>query len=392
LSESLQHFAPKVLSIFKYLHEHPEVSWKEFETTHYLAELLRNEGLSPKLFHNCTGLFVDVGVGEPKVGIRADIDALWQEVDGVERANHSCGHDGHMAMAMGAIIQLKHQLTEGAVRVIFQPAEEKGKGALKMIEMGVIDSLEYLFGVHVRPSQELQDDEYSPALYHGAAKAFVGEIVGEEAHAARPHLGQNAIEVGAAIVEALMHIHHDPMVPASYKLTRFHAGSDSTNIIPGKAEFAIDVRAQRNDVMDHIEEQILHHIAVVARLHGVKIHMKETTSIVAAEVSDEAKSLLQQAIIQTVGKSKLRPEIHTPGGEDFHYYSVYRPKLKATMLGLGCGLTPGLHHPNMKFNEKRLIEGAKILAEAARLAVKRVYAEGASKYVGIGDFERTNYD
>src|SRR4051794_32734193 len=94
----------QLLSIFNYLHEHPEVSWQEHETTDYLVHFLERLGLSPVRFKGCTGLYVDIGQGIPRVGLRADMDALWQEVDGVMCANHSCGHDGHMTMALGTIL------------------------------------------------------------------------------------------------------------------------------------------------------------------------------------------------------------------------------------------------------------------------------------------------
>lgn len=150
------------MEIFTHLHDHPEISWQEIETTNYIFDLLTQEGFSPKRFKNSTGLYVDIGHGTPKVGLQTDIDALWQEVDGAFRANHSCGHDGHMTMAIGTLLLLKEQkpLLNGTIRVIFQPAEEKGTGALAVLEEGVIDDLDFLFGVHVRPVHELEDGTY----------------------------------------------------------------------------------------------------------------------------------------------------------------------------------------------------------------------------------------
>lgn len=93
--------------IFEHLHHHPEVSWQEVETTQFIAEQLTQAGLTPILFEGMTGLYVDIGPGIPKVGFRTDIDALWQEVDGIFKANHSCGHDGHMTMALGVAFALQ---------------------------------------------------------------------------------------------------------------------------------------------------------------------------------------------------------------------------------------------------------------------------------------------
>ncbi len=372
MKEALDRLIPRLMEIFTYLHAHPEISWKEVETTNYIVDLLTREGFSPQRFKNCTGLYVDIGKGNLKVGLRTDIDALWQEVDGEFRANHSCGHDGHMTMAIGALLLLKEQsqLLKGTVRVIFQPAEEKGTGALAVLKEGIIDDLDYLFGVHLRPVHELEDGTYCAALYHGASRLLEGEIIGEDAHAARPHLGVNAIEVGATIIEDLRTIHTDPMVPVSIKMTKFQAGGDSGNIIPGRAAFTIDIRAQRNDVMETLALGVKRVIDSSKILHKVQIELQTVANIVAAEVDTTAQYIMEQAIVKAAGMSNLRKPVHTPGGEDFHHYAVQRPHLKSTMLGLGCGLTPGLHHPKMKFKQARLVTGVEILTNAVLGALK----------------------
>jgi len=366
MKEALDRLRPRLMEIFTYLHANPEISWKEVETTNYIFDLLTREGFSPQRFKNCTGLYVDIGEGTPKVGLRTDIDALWQEVDGQFKANHSCGHDGHMTMAIGALLLLKEQSQsyKGAIRVIFQPAEEKGTGSLAVLKEGVIDDLDYLFGVHLRPVHELEDGTYCAALYHGASRLLEGEIIGEDAHAARPHLGINAIEVGATIIEDLRTIHTDPMVPVSIKMTKFQAGGESGNIIPGKAAFTIDIRAQRNDVMDTLNQGVKRVIDSAKILHKVQIELRTVANIVAAEVDTTAQYIMEQAIVKAAGLSNLRKPVHTPGGEDFHHYAVQRPHLKTTMLGLGCGLTPGLHHPKMRFKQARLVTGVEILTNA----------------------------
>lgn len=142
--------------IFQHLHENPEISWKEYNTTAYITKFLEEEGVLYKVFDDCPGVIAEMGNGKPVIAIRADMDALWQEVDGKFKANHSCGHDAHMTIAMGLILQLKNEhWQKGTVRFIFQPAEEKGNGALKMVEKGAVDDADFLFGVHLRPIEEL---------------------------------------------------------------------------------------------------------------------------------------------------------------------------------------------------------------------------------------------
>ncbi|WP_419865882.1 amidohydrolase [Ureibacillus xyleni] len=369
-----QQLTERMQKVFAHLHANPEISWEETNTTAYLIELLKSEGLEPKSFEDMTGLYVDIGQGIPKVGFRTDIDALWQEVDGEFQANHSCGHDGHMSMAIGTALLLNEEKESlpGAVRLIFQPAEEKGEGAKAIVQQGVIDSLEYLFGVHVRPSIELQDGAHSPALYHGAAKLITGTITGVEAHGARPEQGINAIEIASALVDALKRIWISPTESGSIKMTQLQAGGMSSNIIPGSATFSIDTRAQTNETMDALTNGFEKAVEAISTLYDATITTKVATHIVAAQVHPEAKAIMKQAIIETVGEEHCAPEVITPGGEDFHFYSYSKPHLKSTMLGLGCGVAPGLHHPQMTFNQQQLPVGARIITKALLIALQQV--------------------
>lgn len=364
----LDEIKPIAEEVFQHLHTHPEISWQEVETTRYLKNLLEGEGFSVETFNDSTGLVVTIGSGEPCVGLRADIDALWQEVDGTYQANHSCGHDAHMTLAVGVLLTLKKLgiPEKGRLKVIFQPAEEKGTGALSFVEKGIVDDIDFLYGVHLRPVQEIGHGYASAAIMHGSAKMLKGAIRGTDAHGARPHEGQNAIEVMALLVQAIRSIHINPMVPHSAKVTMFQAGGESANIIPGNAVFSIDMRAQTNSAMEELYTQVDRAIRSVAELADVEISYEAIAEIAAAEVDDTAVRLMGEAITQTLGEEFLVPPIVTPGGEDFHFYTLKRPSVKASMLGLGCDLSPGLHHPAMTFNQDSLIVGIEILARTVR--------------------------
>lgn len=363
------HLEERVHQTFQHLHNHPEISWEEVETTKYIKELLEQSGCRVTVFEDCTGVIGEYGTGEdvPVVGIRADMDALWQEVDGVFQPNHSCGHDAHMSMVLGVLWKLEqHPELAGKIKVkfIFQPAEETDEGALKMVEKHVIDDVDYLFGVHLRPGQEIKMGQASPVIVHGATKTYEGVIKGEDAHGARPHLNVNAIEVGAQIVNMLNKIHLDPQVPCSVKMTRFQAGGKSTNIIPGSAAFALDLRAQTNEAMAELEKQVNDIFAAIRQLYNIDIEITNKNGIAAAVVNEEATKIMERAIVAVLGEEGLVPTLVTPGGDDFHYYTIKKPSLKATMLGLGCDLAPGLHHPYMTFNKDALIKGVEILYRA----------------------------
>ncbi|MBO8172247.1 MAG: M20 peptidase aminoacylase family protein [Bacillaceae bacterium] len=362
----------ELLETFDYLHHHPEVSWKEVNTTKYLQKKLQDLGFQTHTFDDCTGV-----VGEwkgsdssaPTVALRADMDALWQEVDGVWCANHSCGHDAHMTIVLGAAMLLKKSgfSPPGTLKIIFQPAEEKGTGALKMVEKGVVDDVDYLYGVHLRPVEELPLGKAAPAIYNGASIFIDGEIFGVSAHGARPHLGINAIETAFLLLNSLQTLHINPMIPSSIKMTRINAGGESANIIPGYAEFSLDIRAQTNDALNELFEKTKEKVRATAELTGARIILNPGPKTAASVVHEDTRHRLAKAIEQTLGEANLASDVYTPGGEDFHFYTLKRPHIKATMLALGCDLKPGLHHPRMTFNRDALIHGSEILARAVQL-------------------------
>lgn len=367
--KAMENIEKKVNETFQYLHEHPEISWEEVETTKYIANLLSKENVKVITFPDCPGVVGEIGNFDgsvPVVALRAELDALWQNVDGTFQANHSCGHDAHMSIVLGVfwkILQTPALFDRIAVKFIFQPAEEKGSGALKMIEKGVIDNVDYLFGIHLRPIHEMKFGFATPVLIHGATVNIDGVIEGDDAHGARPHLTHNAIEIGAQLVNFINQIHVDPSIPYSVKMTKFHAGG-SSNIIPGNATFSLDLRAQTNEQMERLKNRVNEIIKNLGQLYNTKINIIHSEEIPAAVTNDEAIHIMKKAIEDVLGKEGTAPPVITPGGDDFHFYTIQKPNLKATLMGLGCDLTPGLHHPNMTFNKNALMIGVNILYKA----------------------------
>lgn len=364
----------KIYETFDYLHKNPELSWEEIETTKFVEKMLQDAGCHQVVtFDDCTGVIGDIGDfsgNRPIIAIRADMDALYQEVNGKLQANHSCGHDAHMTIALGVLwsIQQNEQLKKQiGIRFIFQPAEEVGAGALKLVEKGIVDDVDYLYGVHLRPIQEMNAGYASPAIVHGATRSVEFEINGDDAHGARPHLTQNAIEIGSYIMNALHSLYFDPNIPHSAKVTRFLAGGKNTNIIPGKASLAIDMRAQTNELMDAMHTTVLDIINNAKKIYQTNIEITNDYGIVAAESSEGAQEFAAKAIGNVLGSEKLTSPVITPGGDDFHFYKVNKPHLKATMIGLGCDLAPGLHHPYMHFEIESLLNGISIFNEILNL-------------------------
>lgn len=347
---------------FDHFHQYPEVSWKEFETTKKIASILDELHVSYRLLGDIPGLIAEIGIGNEIVAVRADIDALWQEVDGKWQANHSCGHDANISMVLGALLLLKDRTLQHRIRFIFQPAEELGNGACATFDRGAVDGVSHLFGVHLRPIEELPLGKVSPAIHHGAAYFLEGSIQGIDAHGARPHQGKNAIDVIMAVQQMLHSIHLSPFEPHSAKLTKIIADGGSTNIIPGNASFSMDVRAQHNQQLELLRSKIESGLKSIQQQFEIDMSWKWIDFTPGAEVSPTAANMAKNAIIEALGEGHLADEITTPGSDDFHFYTVKKPELKAAMIGIGANLTPGLHHPKMTFDRSALIDAAKVLA------------------------------
>lgn len=347
---------------FNEFHNHPEPSFKEYETIKKIVSILSDLKVDYQTFGDLTGVIAEMGSGDDVIAVRADIDALWQQVDGMYRANHSCGHDAHMAIVLGSILYLDKQALSKRIRFIFQPAEEKGNGSLEMIKHGAMEDVTHLFGIHLRPHEELSLGQVSPSIHHGACVTLEGKISGEDAHGARPHQGRSAIDVIATIYQFLKNIYLSPFDAYSVKLTNIQTGGESLNIIPGHATFGIDIRAQKNEQLKEIQTKVSKGLGDIAALFDVDISFNWKDYTPGAVVSEQAEEMAIRAITEVLGSEGVAPPLITPGSDDFHFYTIKHPNVHATMIGLGADLKPGLHHPQMNFNHTVLDQGARIVA------------------------------
>lgn len=346
---------------------------EEFATSEYLAGLMAEAGLEPRRFADFPGFTADVGEGTPRLGLRADMDALVQEVDGNPTVVHSCGHDANMAVMATVMLELAEQpgQLEGAVRAIFQPAEEAGNGAELVADLGVTDGLEYLFGVHLRPQQELPAPCLAPSISHGACLFAAGTITGEDHHGARPHLGANAVDVALEISAGLRRLKVDPQIPSSAKMTMLYAGGSNLNVIPGSGRFGVDLRAQTNEAMDTLRTGLVEVCRSVATSTGADIRLDFRDEVPAAVIGPKAEAALASSVTATLGSSHLRPRIVTSGSDDFHFYTLRNPRLEAAMLAVGANVQPGLHHPAMTFDGAAMERAVDVLLRTCRQLMSR---------------------
>ncbi|MGN9165222.1 amidohydrolase [Tissierellaceae bacterium HCP3S3_D8] len=351
-----------VLQTYDYLHTIPEVGWNEYKTSKFVAEELKKFGYQViEKVGGKTGVIgiLDSGVSGPVFSLRADMDALEFEDENGKYCVHACGHDAHTSMLLAASKEIiKNGIKKGKLYLVFQPAEEVLGGAESIIESGLIDEVEEMAGIHLRPIQEARLGYATPALVHGASYRIIVKIKGLNSHGARPHLGINAVDAAMLLVNAINAIHLDPSTPHSIKVTRVLAGGNTVNLIPDSADIAMDLRAQKNDVMDEMIEKAKQAIYNSVKSIGAEAEIEFIGGVPAAEYNDELVEETRLAIEDVLGQS-LDPII-TIGGEDFHYYSKFKG-IRTAYIGLGCDLEPGLHHPKMHFNKDALNTGAEIL-------------------------------
>jgi amidohydrolase len=148
----------------------------------------------------------------------------------------------------------------------------------------------------------------------------------------------------------------------SIKITELHGG-EASNLIPENTRFTFDLRAEANDTMGNLLEKAKHILEKTASLTETEITYSVEEYSPAAVKNERAMALARKAIHTVLGEENLEPACLSPGAEDFHFYTLKNQDLAATMIGLGCDLKPGLHHPNMAFNKESLIYGAQILAK-----------------------------
>ncbi len=353
----------EILNTYTDLHRLAEPPLEEYKTSAYLKEKLQELGFTIRNEIE-TGIIAEYDSGNDGavVALRADMDALAYEIDGKTVYKHCCGHDANMTMVLHSAKNIiEHKITKGKLVIVFQPAEEVMKGAKFIAESGLIDDVEIMFGVHLRPIAEAKMNEAVPALCHGSSYTMKVDIHGINSHAARPHLGVNAIELAALFINAVNSIKLDPRIAHSAKVTIINGGITS-NIIPNKVSLTLDLRAQTNELMQQMIDKIKKILTSITELNDTTYEITHLAGCYAAEYDDELIEMSKEAITEVLGSSL--PVTLTPGGEDFHFYKQIL-NLRCCYIGIGADLAPGLHNYNMDFNKGALKNGANILTKIA---------------------------
>lgn len=370
--------SPDFVATRHYLHQNPELSHHEAQTSALVAERLREFGLD-SVQTNVGGYGVVgtiQGESEGKViALRADMDALpIQETNDVPYKScvpgvmHACGHDGHTATLLGAaaaLVRLRPRI-KGTVRFVFQPAEETTGGALEMVEQGVMEDVGAIVALHGWPGMPVGQIGVRSGPMMASSDTFIIVIKGRGAHAAYPHLSVDPILIGSQIILALQTITSREISPVDsvvVTVAQFHAGT-AFNIIPGQAELKGTVRCLNNatrETMRHRIERIVHGICSASQAE-CEITYRQGPPVVINDV--EVNSLVADVGTLVLGEPNVVAlEAPSMGAEDF---SVYLQKAPGAMfrLGVGADMTP-LHTPTYNFADGAVPIGMELFANIA---------------------------
>ncbi|MTI21936.1 amidohydrolase [Fulvivirga sp. RKSG066] len=371
----------KVIDIRRHLHANPELSYKEFNTARYVAEQLREIGLSPKEGVANTGLTALIEGKNPSkktIALRADMDALpIVEANDVpyksknEGVMHACGHDAHTASLLGAtriLNEVKDQF-EGTIKLIFQPGEEKNPGgASLMIKDGALKdpAPSNIHGQHVMPLIPVGKVGFKSGMYMASADEIYLTIKGKGGHGAIPELLTDTVLITSHIIVALQQIisrNASPKTPTVLSFGDVHAHG-ATNIIPDEVKVAGTFRAMDEEWRARAHGLITKMAQSIAEGMGAECEVNISKGYPYLENDPELTESSRLAAEDYMGKENVVDLPIWMGAEDFSYYSHEIP---ACFYRLGTrneekGITSYVHTPTFDIDESALEIGAGLMA------------------------------
>jgi hippurate hydrolase len=371
----------------RHLHAHPETAFEERDTADFIARLLTDWGLKIHRGLAVTGVVGTLrsGTSNRAIGLRADMDALnLTERNSFDHRSrtpgkmHACGHDGHMAMLLGAARHLSStRQFNGTIHFIFQPAEENEAGGRRMIEDGLFDlfPVEAVYGMHNMPFIPEGKIAVRAGPVMASADLFKVIVTGKGAHGAWPHNGIDAINIASQIVLGFNHITArtvDPLESAVISVTQFNAGHTS-NVLPETATLIGTTRAFSVAMQDHLEARMRQLCEGIAAAHGAKIELIYERRYPPTVNSPQETEFAAQAAARVVGKQNvLRDEPPVMGAEDFAWMLLKKAGAYV-WIGNGPEHQGGcmLHNPSYDFNDRILPIGASYWVELAETQLPR---------------------
>lgn len=373
----------QIVAYRRHIHENPELSHQETETAAYIADMLRKMGLEPTTGIGGNGVTALINGVKPGkcVGLRADFDALpIQETTGLPFASknkgvsHSCGHDMHTAMLLGAahvLLELKDEFI-GCVKLVFQPAEEDvlNCGAAPMIADGVLESphVDAMFGQHVWPNYPVGSAAVRSGAMMASSDRFHITVHGKSSHGSAPEEGIDAVVIAAQVITALQTIVSRKVSPrdaAVVSIGTIHGG-DRYNVIANQVKLEGTCRNLNPEVRNKMPERIEQIAKGVTESMGGSCDVEYFKGY-SPTVNDPALfSLVHGVMKNVVGEEAHVPEMSALGGEDFSFYCE---KVPSAFFWLGVQ-TPGeeffpIHNGSFSPNENAMPVGIEIAVRSA---------------------------
>ncbi|GJI92060.1 M20 aminoacylase family protein [Duganella hordei] len=381
LVEPIIAFQSEIQQIRRDLHAHPELCYEEKRTSDVVADKLSEWGIPVIRGLGLTGVvgIIKNGSSTRAIGLRADMDALpMQEVNTFAHASrhpgkmHACGHDGHTAMLLGAARHLaEHRNFDGTVYLIFQPAEEGGAGARRMIEDGLFEQcpMDAIYGMHNWPGAPVGTMSVVEGPMMASSNEFYVTVKGKGAHAAQPHKGIDPVMVAVQIAQSWQTIisrQKSPLDTAVLSITQIHAGS-ATNVIPDEAELVGTVRTFTQPVLDMIEQRMGEIARHTAAAFGAEVDFTFRRNYPPLVNHAAETKFAVEVMKSVVGADNVDDNVEpTMGAEDFAFFLqaklgcyVFIGNGEGDHRDGGHGLGPCvLHNGSYDFNDHLLPIGA----------------------------------
>lgn len=378
----LQGLEPAILADRAYLHQNPELSFQEYETTAFLKKKLREFGvaLEPLAMETGVSALIQGGRPGPTICIRNDMDALpIQEQSGLpfapkqEGISHACGHDIHAIMALycAKLLQERREQLCGNVRIIIQPAEETGTGAYAMVKAGIMElapKSDLVIGAHVYPSVPVGSIMVMKGPAQASSDHFKITVRGRGGHGAYPHLCADPLVVSAYLITQLQTVisrEEMPTKPAVLTLGTISGGT-AANVIPDEVAMTGTLRNLYPDTREHNKEAICRITEYVCRSMRAEGVVEFSTGIPPVINDSEVIDGIVKAADQVLGPGHvITQEFPSMGADDFSVFLEYSPGAQI-MVGSANdapNTKVGLHRGENVFDPQSLMVGICVLTQ-----------------------------
>lgn len=360
-----------VLEWRHHIHQHPERSFHEVATAHYVDSLLTSFGNIEVSHPTPTSVLGILRGSRPgkTVAFRADLDALpVQEETGlpfssvVPGVSHACGHDAHTAMLLGTakVLSQKQKDIRGTVYFLFQHAEEEGTGgAQEIIKTGALKGVDAFFGMHLLPNYPAGSIGILPAgVASTSSDGFFLTINGKGSHGSMPQLGIDPIVIGSEIVIALQTVVSRNVTPGEMAVVtvgKFQSG-EAPNVIPDKAELAATIRTVSEPTRQLVATRVKSIIDHIVQANGATCQLDYKFGYPAIENDETLRTLARTSATKALGDTLVFDAPRMSASEDFSYYKEVAPTY-FMVLGVGDGAAN--HNPKFNPDESAFINGVK---------------------------------